>query len=116
MVVKLKGMTNVQKAGKLKSNIHSSGRARSENEKGYEIVDTIDDFIKDGRQLSFLYRYRHRKNIVLRNARKLYIVSFYTLIWNGDFYYLFGFDHVKEAMRTYRVDRIPDRFEILKER
>jgi predicted DNA-binding transcriptional regulator YafY len=117
LVVKLKGLTNVQNARKLKSNIHTSGRARSENEKGYEIVDTINDAINDGRQLSFFYTdIDSEKKIVLRNDGKPYIVSPYTLIWNDDFYYLLGFDHEKEAMRTYRVDRILDRPEILKEK
>jgi predicted DNA-binding transcriptional regulator YafY len=117
LVAKLKGLTNVQNVGKLKSNIHTSGRARSENEKGYEIVDTINDAINDGRQLSFFYTdINDEKRTVLRNDGKPYIVSPYTLIWNGDFYYLLGFDHAKEAMRTYRVDRILDRPEILKEK
>lgn len=117
LVEKLKGLTNIQSARKLKSNIHTSGRVRSENEKGYEIVNTINDAINDDRQLSFFYTdIDGEQKIVIRNGGKPYIVSPYTLIWNGDFYYLLGFDHAKEAMQTYRVDRILERPEILKEK
>jgi hypothetical protein len=42
-------------------------------------------------------------------------VSPYTLIWNGDFYYLVGWNHEQQETRTYRVDRILQKPDILEE-
>ena len=38
------------------------------------------------------------------------------LIWDGDYYYLTGYCDEREAVRTYRVDRIKQQPEILKEK
>ena len=40
-------------------------------------------------------------------------MSPYTLIWNGDYYYMVGWNHEHEEIRTYRVDRIYEAPEIL---
>ncbi len=47
-----------------------------------------------------------KKQQVLRNDGKPYTVSPYTLIWNGDYYYLVGWYHEKKRMTVFRVDRI----------
>lgn len=113
---KLAGLTSIQQAEKLTRHTVTSGRARADNEKGYQIVDAVNEAINTGKRISFYYTdIDGRKKIVLRNDGKPYIISPYTLIWNGDFYYLLGFDHGKDEMRTYRVDRILDQPEILKE-
>ncbi len=54
----------------------------------------------------------HKKK-VLRNDGRPYVVSPYTLIWNGDYYYMVGWNHEHEEIRTYRVDRIYEAPEIL---
>ena len=114
LVEKLMKLTSETSAAKLKRNLHTSGRVRSGNEKGYYIVDAINVAINIGKQISFYYTdYNVRKRKILRNNGNPYIVSPYTLIWNGDFYYLVGWDHEKEKMRTYRVDRILKRPDIL---
>ena len=107
LVEKLLTLTSESKAEKLKRNLHTSGRVRSGNEKGYYIVDAINEAINAGKQISFYYTdYDGRKKQILRNEGKPYIVSPYTLIWNGDYYYLVAWNHEQKEMRTYRVDRI----------
>ena len=107
LVEKLQKLTSEANAAKLKRNLHTSGRVRSANEKGYYIVDAINEAINKGKQISFYYTdFDGCKNLILRNDGLPYIVSPYTLIWNGDYYYMVGWNHAQEETRTYRVDRI----------
>ena len=114
LVDKLLKLTNESNAAKLKRNLHTSGRVKSGNEKGYYIVDAINEAINDGKRISFYYTdYDGKKKPFLRNDGKPYIVSPYMLIWSGDFYYLVGWNHLRNAVRTFRVDRIAQQPEIL---
>ena len=107
LVEKLFKLTSETNAAKLKRNLHTSGRVRSANEKGYYIVDAINEAINAGRPISFYYTdFDAKKKQILRNDGKPYIVTPYTLIWNGDYYYMVGWNHEQEETRTYRVDRI----------
>ena len=116
LVEKLLKLTSEASAAKLKRNLHTSGRVRSANEKGYHIVDAINEAINAGKQISFYYTdFDGRKKQFLRNEGKPYIVSPYTMIWNGDYYYLVGWNHEQEETRTYRVDRILKTPDILNE-
>ncbi len=114
LVDKLTSLTSIHNAEKLRRNLHISGRVRSGNEKGYYIVDAINDAINERLQISFLYtEYNEKKQLILRNDGKPYIVSPFMLIWNGDFYYLVGYYHEKNRVSTFRVDRILMQPEIL---
>ena len=116
LIGKLASLTSEQNAKKLRRHIYTTGRVRSMNEKCWYIIDAFNEAINEGRRVSFYYTdIDGRKRVVLRNHGRPYIISPYTLLWNGDFYYLLGYDHNKGEMRTYRVDRIADRPEILKE-
>ncbi len=111
---KLLRLTSEANAEKLKRNLYTSGRVRSANEKGYYIVDAINEAINRGRQISFFYTdLDARKKRVLRNEGRPYVVSPFTLIWSGDYYYLVGWNHEQKEIRTYRVDRILESPEIL---
>ena len=116
LVEKLVALTNEKNAGELKRNLYTSGRVRSANEKGYYIVDAINTAINEGKRISFFYTdFDAKKKQILRNDGNAYEISPFTLIWNGDFYYLVGYDHARESVRTYRVDRILAQPEILSE-
>ena len=109
LVEKLTTLTSDAGAGKLKRNLHVSGRVKAENKQIFYIVDAINEAINEGKRISFQYiDYNSKKEIVLRNDGNRYTVSPYTLIWNGDYYYLVGYYHEKEAVRTFRVDRIKE--------
>lgn len=115
LVEKLLKLTSDTNAEKLKRNLHTSGRVKSGNEKGYYIVDGINEAINAGKRISFFYTdYDGKKQQFFRNDGKPYIVSPYTLIWNGDYYYMVGWNHEQKEIRTYRVDRIFKAPEILK--
>ena len=107
LVEKLTSLTSEPNAQKLKRNLETSGRVKSGNEKGYYIVDAINEAINTGRQISLFYTdFDAKKQVVLRNDGKPYTVSPYTLVWNGDFYYLVGWYHEMERINVFRVDRI----------
>ena len=114
LVEKLISLTGEASADKLRRTVHVTGKAKSDNEKGYYIVDAINDAIHLGRRISFYYfDYDGRKKHRLRNDGAPYTVSPYDLIWDGDFYYLTGFCDERDEVRTFRVDRIEKQPEIL---
>ncbi len=97
--------------------MHIISRVKSENEKGYYIVDAINEAINVGVKISFYYsELNGKKKEVLRNDVKLYTVSPFDLIWDGDYYYLTGYCDEREFVRTYRVDQIKKQLELLTEK
>lgn len=107
LVNKLLSLVSPDDAIKLRRHIYASDRVKSENECGYLIVDTINDAINTRHKISFHYTDLDVfKNRHLTNNGQEYTVSPYTLIWDGDYYYLRGFCDERNALRTFRVDRI----------
>lgn len=67
-IEKLVSLTSETNADKLKRSIHITGRVKSDNEKGYYIVDAINDAMNAGKKISFLYfELDGKKNQVLKN-------------------------------------------------
>ena len=107
LVNKLLSLVSPDDAIKLRRHIYASDRVKSENECGYLIVDTINDAINTRHKISFHYTDLDVfKNRHLTNNGQEYTVSPYTLIWDGDHYYLRGFCDERNALRIFRVDRI----------
>lgn len=116
LISKLMALTSEANAAKLKRNLYVTGRIKSDNEKGYYIVEAINEAINDGKQISFYYTdYNAQKERVLKNEGRPYIVSPYTLVWDGDFYYVLGLNHARNQVNTFRVDRISKQPVILDE-
>lgn len=116
LVEKLVTLTSSSNADKLKRNLYVSGRVKAPNKQIFYIVDAINEAINSGRRISFQYiDYNSRKQEILRNNGNFYTVSPYSLIWNGDYYYLVGYYHEKEDIRTFRIDRIKEQPSILDE-
>ena len=102
LVNKLLSLVQPDDAIKLRRHIYASDRVKSENECGYLIVDAINDAINTCHKISFHYTDLDvSKNRHLTNNGQAY-----TLIWDGDYYYLRGFCDERNALRTFRVDRI----------
>lgn len=100
-------LTSDTSADKLRRTVHVTGKAKSDNEKGYYIVDAINEAINTGRKIAFFYfDYDGKKRHVLKNDGEPYTVSPYDLIWDGDYYYLTGFCDERNEVRVFRVDRI----------
>ena len=107
LVEKLMALTNEICADRLRGSIHTIGRAKSDNEKGYAIVSTVSEAIVRERKISFYYcDYDNQKRRVRKNNGAPYTVSPYDLIWDGDFYYLTGFCDERDGVRVFRADRI----------
>lgn len=116
LINKLLTLVPVMDALKLRRHVFTSGRVKSDNERGYYIVDAINNAIDSGHKISFQYtEFDINKNRVYTNGGNPYTVSPYTLIWDGDYYYLRGFCDERNAMRNFRLDRIDQQPEILRE-
>lgn len=116
LVEKIVELANKPNADKLHRTIHATGKSKSENEKGYRIVDAINEAIHEKKKISFYYYdFDNRKKHVLKNDGKPYTVSPYDLIYDGDYYYMTGFCDEREEVRTFRVDRIEKQPKLLPE-
>ena len=99
LVEKLVELANKTNSDKLYRTIHATGKSKSENEKGYRIVDAINEGIHERRKISFYYfDFDNRKKHVLKN-----------------YYYMTGYCDEREEVRTFRVDRIEQPPELLLE-
>lgn len=114
LIAKLLTLTNSQNAAKLRRHIYVTGRAKSDNENGYYIVDAINTAIDTKRKISFRYTdFDVAKRRYISDDGKPYTVSPYTLIWDGDYYYMRGFCDERQEMRNFRLDRIAEQPNIL---
>ena len=113
---KLTTLTSAHHARDLKRNISLADRVKSDNEAGYEILDALNNAINDGVKVQFHYfEYYGGKRRKLKNEGKPYILSPFTLTWNGDFYYVVGWSEKHGKIAVFRVDRIADTPVILEE-
>ena len=104
---KLTSLANIHDAGMLKRNISIAGRIKAGNEQIYYIMDALNDAINQRRKVRFLYfEFDGQKRRKLKNNGEPYVLSPYTLTWNGDFYYIVGWSDKHGKIATFRVDRI----------
>lgn len=114
LIEKIHTLTSPGQVSKLKRNNYVADRIKPDNEQIYYIVDTINDAINEGKQISFqYYDYTGLKKKVLKNKGEVYKLSPYHLLWNGDYYYVVGYSEKKSKAVTFRVDRIAGVPEIL---
>ena len=107
LIKKLVELTSDYNAEKLRRHITVEGRVKSENEKAFYILDCINEAIDKNCKVSFQYAdYNNRKYKELRHDGEYYIVSPYSLVWDGDYYYMIGYCDNREHMRHFRLDRI----------
>lgn len=104
---KLTAFASVHEAARLKRNISIADRIKAGNEQIYYIMDVLNDAINTRRKVSFLYfEYHADKRKKLKNGGEAYVLSPYTLTWNGDHYYVVGWSDKHGKIATFRVDRI----------
>lgn len=107
LISKLLTLTSKKEADNFKRSVQIEGRAKTDNEKGYYIVDTINYAINNQRKVKFrYYTYDRNKSQCLKNDGLPYTLSPYDLVWNGDYYYLIGYCDERESIRFFRADRI----------
>ena len=116
LVVKLMDQAGPYQSKELKRNLVVDGRIKPENEQAYLIVDAINEAINRGKKIRFQkIEYNVRKERILHNNGEVYVFSPYSLVWDGDFYYVVGYSDKYRSMGSHRVDRINKRPEILDE-
>ena len=114
LIKKIHMLTSIEQVKKLKRNNYVPGRIKPNNEQIYYIVDTINDAINEGKQISFqYYEYTGLKEKVLKNKGEVYLISPYHLVWNDDYYYVVGYSEKREKIVTFRVDRIASQPKVL---
>ena len=111
---KLLTLTSDYNADRLRKNIYFANKVKVSDSGNYAIVESISKAIHAEKKISFQYfEYDVNKKRVLRHDGKPYIISPYTMIWNGDYYYVVGFYDGRQEVNAFRVDRINDCPEIL---
>lgn len=83
------------------------GRIKPENEQVYMIVDAINEAINARKKIRFQkVEYNVKKERVLHHGGEEYVFSPYSLVWDGDFYYVVGYSDKYKSIGSHRVDRI----------
>ena len=107
LIRKLITLTSEYNAEKLRRHVTVEGRVKSDNERGYYILDAVNTAIDKNCKIRFQYtEYSNKRRRVLKNNGEYYSVSPYALIWDGDFYYMIGWCDNRQHMRNFRLDRI----------
>ena len=116
LVRKLTELAGPYKARDLKRNLIVDNRIKQDNEHIYLIVDVINDAINKRKKIVFQKtEYSVKKERVLHNGGEKYVFSPYSLVWDGDYYYVVGYSDKYKSVGSHRVDRIFKRPEILNE-
>ena len=116
LVKKLSELVGPFKASELKRNLVPDGRRKPENEQVYIIADVINEAINANKKIRFQKaEYNVRKEKVLHNSGEWYVFSPYSLVWDGDYYYVIGYSDKHKGIGSHRIDRIYKRPEMLEE-
>ena len=82
----------------------------------FYIIDTINEAINQHKKIRFRkIEYNVKKERVLHHGGEKYTFSPYSLVWDGDNYYVVGYSDKYENIGSHRVDRIAEQPEILDE-
>ena len=116
LVKKVTSMAGNNKARALKRNVVVDGRIKIDNHQILYITDRINEAINTHKKISFQkIEYNIRKERVLHHEGEVYTFSPYSLIWDGDNYYVVGWSEKYQSIGSHRVDRIYQIPEILEE-
>lgn len=104
---KLYKLAGSYKAAELKRNLVVDGRYKAAGEQILLIVDAINEAINQGVKIRFqMTEFDAEKSQVLHNDGETYTFSPYSLVWDGDFYYMVGWSEKYRSVGSHRVDRI----------
>ena len=109
LIRKLEAQASVHQARQLQRQVYVDRRVKALNETIYYSVDRLHSAITAGKTVTFQYfEYNVHKEKVYRHGGRRYTVSPAGLIWDSENYYLAGYDHHRQELRHYRVDRMTD--------
>lgn len=116
LIKKVTALAGINKSRDLKRNVVVDGRGKIENKQIFYIIDTINDAINQHKKISFQkIEYNIKKERVLHHGGEKYSFSPYSLVWDGDNYYVVGYSDKYQSIGSHRVDRIAKNPEILDE-
>ena len=116
LIKKVTALAGINKARDLKRNVVVDGRGKIENKQIFYIIDTINDAINQRKKIKFRkIEYNVKKERVLHHGGETYTFSPYSLVWDGDNYYVVGYSDKYKTIGSHRVDRIAEQPEILDE-
>ena len=107
LIKKIEKMVSKYEAMTLQRQVYVSGRIKTMNESIYYTVDAIHNAISENRKIKFQYfQWTEKKEMKLRHGGKYYHISPWGLSWEGQNYYLVGYDSEAEKIKHYRVDKM----------
>ena len=113
---RISSLTSTFEAEKLKRNISVESRIKSENELTLLIIDAINEAINQKKQIRFQYfHYNEKKKRIAKWDGYWYHMSPHRLVWNGDYYYVLGYNEKYDSPSSYRIDRIVGPPQIMEE-
>lgn len=116
LIKKVTALAGINKARDLKRNVVVDGREKIENKQIFYIIDTINEAINQRKKIKFQkIEYNVKKERVLHHGGETYTFSPYSLVWDGDNYYVVGYSDKYKTISSHRVDRIYKQPEILDE-
>lgn len=114
LVKKITNLAGDHKARELRRTLIVDSPRKQDNSYIFYVVDRIYEAINQQKKIRFqMMEYNARKQQVLHNLGEWYVFSPYTLVWDGDFYYMVGFSDKYSKITSNRVDRIAEIPEIL---
>ncbi len=109
LIRKLEALASTHQAKQLQRQVFVSGRVKNMNESIYYTVDRLHAAIGRKKVITFKYfDYNSRKEKVPRRDGAEYTVSPCGLVWDSENYYLVGWDHDRDQVRHYRVDKMSE--------
>ena len=107
LIEKIEGFTSIYQAEVLKKQVYIDNRAKSTNESIYYVIDKLDEAIKSGKKVRFVYsRRKMDEKYAARKETRTFTLSPYALIWSQDHYYLVGNNEKYDNLMNVRIDRI----------
>lgn len=107
LIRKLEKFVSRYDAQKLQRQVYVSGRIKTMNESIYYTVDAIHNAISMNKKIRFqYYQWNVQKEMELRHNGAWYCISPWGLSWEGENYYLVGFDQKAGKIKHYRVDKM----------
>lgn len=107
LITKLSMLVSQFEGKKLKRQILVKNRVKSMNESIYYNVDAIYDAMERDKEITFCYyAWNVRKELEPKRDGMLYQISPWFLQWEGEKYYMVGFDETADKMKHFRVDKM----------
>ncbi len=112
LIKKLTEFSSIYEANQLKRQVYVRGRIKTMNESIFYNVDAIYSAITENKRIQFKYmQWNKEKKLVAKKAKdskeiNIYEVSPWAFTWDDENYYLVSFDHDRQEIRHYRVDKM----------